>query len=125
MMRYGITFLDSDGEQVGYARVDCKGFEELCSRGDAMMHYPAATWLWEELPVLGNRVEALRSMDALVRSMNDESLVETWLMGGVPDGADHDDLVEIASDDTCFGWCVDCFCRLMRSDAFRSSGFAL
>ena len=70
------------------------------------------------------RADALHAMDLLARSFNDEGLAEAWLMGGVPDGADRDDLLDMAADDELFGWAVDCFGRLMRSKAFARSGFA-
>lgn len=44
------------------------------------------------------RVKLLKAMDTVVRSLNDESVMDLWLTSGVPDGADDDDYEEIAED---------------------------
>ena len=65
------------------------------------------------------RVELLKAMDTVVRSLNDESVMDLWLTSGVPDGADDSDYESIAEDvatpededgDTsCFEECCRCF----------------
>ena len=37
---------------------------------------------------IAKRVELLKAMDVVVRSLNDESVMDLWLTNGVPDGAD-------------------------------------
>lgn len=44
------------------------------------------------------RVELLKAMDVVVRSLNDESVMNLWLTNGVPDGADDSDYEFIAED---------------------------
>ena len=68
---------------------------------------------------VAERVELLKAMDVVVRSLNDESIMDLWLTNGVPDGADDSDYESIAEDvatpededgDTsCFEECCRCF----------------
>ena len=68
---------------------------------------------------VAERVELLKAMDVVVRSLNDESVMDLWLTNGVPDGADDSDYESIAEDvatpededgDTsCFEECCRCF----------------
>ena len=68
---------------------------------------------------VAKRVELLKAMDVVVRSLNDESVMDLWLTNGVPDGADESDYEFIAEDvatpededgDTsCFEECCRCF----------------
>jgi hypothetical protein len=44
------------------------------------------------------RVELLKAMDVVVRSLNDESVMSLWLTNGIPDGADDSDYEFIAED---------------------------
>lgn len=44
------------------------------------------------------RVELLKAMDTVVRSLNDESVMDLWLTNGIPDGADDSDYEFIAED---------------------------
>lgn len=65
------------------------------------------------------RVELLKAMDVVVRSLNDESVMDLWLTNGVPDGADDSDYEYIAEDvatpedddgnTSCFEECCRCF----------------
>lgn len=47
---------------------------------------------------VAKRVELLKAMDVVVRSLNDESVMDLWLTNGVPDGADDSDYEFIAED---------------------------
>ena len=44
------------------------------------------------------KFEALRSMNTIIKSMNDESAYNAWIYI-IPDGADDDELMEIAEED--------------------------
>lgn len=44
------------------------------------------------------RFEALKSMNTIIKSMNDESAYTAWIYI-IPDEADDDELMEIAEDD--------------------------
>lgn len=63
-------------------------------------------------------------MDDIVRCINDENIVESWLMGGVPDGdipykttISMEDIDEVAEmyDEYDFKAFVGCFLRCMKS----------
>lgn len=47
---------------------------------------------------IDNNMELLEAMDTVVRYLNDERGIEPWLMCGLPDGWDEDDLRGISSD---------------------------
>ena len=76
---------------------------------------------------VAERVELLKAMDVVVRSLNDESVMDLWLTNGVPDGADESDYEFIAEDvatpeyedgDTsCFEECCRCFTACIAAGA--------
>ena len=76
---------------------------------------------------IAERVELLKAMDVVVRSLNDESVMDLWLTNGVPDGADESDYEFIAEDvatpededgDTsCFEECCRCFTACIAAGA--------
>ena len=60
------------------------------------------------------RFEALKSMNTIIKSMNDESAYSAWIWI-IPDGADDDELQEIAEeDDETFGDACDLFAKLVK-----------
>ena len=60
------------------------------------------------------RFEALKSMNTIIKSMNDESAYSAWIWI-IPDGADDDELQEIAEeDDETFVDACDLFAKLVR-----------
>ena len=76
---------------------------------------------------IAERVGLLKAMDVVVRSLNDESVMDLWLTNGVPDGADDSDYESIAEDvatpededgDTsCFEECCRCFTACIAAGA--------
>lgn len=64
------------------------------------------------------RIELLRAMDCIMRHMNDEEVIMTWLEVGIPDGACEDDddceLIDIAEDNGEFSEIMDTFVNLMQ-----------
>ena len=76
---------------------------------------------------VAERAELLKAMDVVVRSLNDESVMDLWLTNGVPDGADESDYEFIAEDvatpededgDTsCFEECCRCFTACIAAGA--------
>ena len=60
------------------------------------------------------RFEALKSMNTIIKSMNDESAYSEWIYL-IPDGADDDELQEIAEeDDETFKDACDLFAELIK-----------
>ena len=60
------------------------------------------------------KFEALRSMNTIIKSMNDESAYDAWIYI-IPDGADDDELMEIAEEDEdIFKDACNLFAKLVR-----------
>ena len=60
------------------------------------------------------KFETLRSMNTIIKSMNDESAYNAWIYV-IPDGADDDELMEIAEEDEdSFKDAYDLFANLVR-----------
>lgn len=70
------------------------------------------------------RVKALECMDYLVMHLSNELCEQPWLMCGLPDGWDEDDLHAIAEDDEQFEGVCKTFLRVMGSVTARD-GFDL
>ena len=52
------------------------------------------------IEIVETRIYLTKEMDKFVRNkIDDEGIIECWLMCGVPDGADEADYREIAEDD--------------------------
>ena len=76
---------------------------------------------------IAERVELLKAMDVVVRSLNDEEVMDLWLTNGVPDGADESNYEFIAEDvatpededgDTsCFEECCRCLTACIAAGA--------
>lgn len=59
------------------------------------------------------KFETLRSMNTIIKSMNDESAYDAWIYI-IPDGADDDELMEIAEEDEeSFNDAVHAFMEIM------------
>ena len=69
---------------------------------------------WE----IKSRVSLLKNMNSLMCMANDESITMTWLMGGVPDGADESDYLSIAKDTESFKGCYNLFCKLIQRKGY-------
>lgn len=63
------------------------------------------------------RAEMVRSMDRLVRAINNEEYLMSWLMNGVADGditgRETDEDLEYYCDDDNYGYLMGLFLRLM------------
>ena len=60
------------------------------------------------------KFETLRSMNTIIKSMNDESAHSAWIWI-IPDGADDDELQEIAEeDDETFKDACNLFAKLIK-----------
>lgn len=79
---------------------------------------------------IAERVELLKAMDVVVRSLDDEEVMDLWLTNGVPDGADESDHEFIAEDvatpededgnTSCFEECCRCFTACIAMGAKHS-----
>lgn len=57
----------------------------------------------------------LKAMEIIVRNLNDEELILTWLTDGIPDGTplDDDEAFEDFTDDVTFADIMDTFVYIM------------
>lgn len=73
------------------------------------------------------RVDMVRSMETIARSINDEEIFMSWLMCGVADGdinrtTTDEEIVDMGyTDEDTFVDLMDCFLRCMRR-AYKSGG---
>lgn len=66
------------------------------------------------------RETILIGMNEIVTNLNNENAIESWLMCGVPDGADEEEIREMASNDRTFEECASLFLRIMsRKSAYE------
>lgn len=76
---------------------------------------------------LEERINMVRAMEFICRQINDEDVLEDWLIGGVADGdidrntSDSDIVAMGYTDDDTFVDLMDCFLRRMKG-AYRSGG---
>lgn len=68
---------------------------------------------------LDARMTQLKAMHDLISECNDENLYMSWIVNGVPDGADMDDIKGIALDDEIYNECWDLFIKLVAKDGMR------
>ena len=70
-----------------------------------------------------NRKRMVLAMEMLVRAINDEDLIDAWLMNGVPDGdiegysLDTNQVDDYFTDENNYGDLLDLFLRLMEKAA--------
>lgn len=72
------------------------------------------------------RAKMIRSMEYLVRSINNEDIMYSWLLCGVADGdingqETDEDLTDYYEDDETFAEIMDLFLKLM-SKAYKDGG---
>ena len=60
-----------------------------------------------------NRVELVKAMDLLVRSVNNEDLLDPWFMCGVADGDVENDDLEYYTEDDNFAELMKLFLNIM------------
>ena len=65
------------------------------------------------------RIEVLRAMETMARCINDEEVLEVWLINGVPDGeigfaTTDEELVYLVEDDDDFADLMHTFLNVMK-----------
>ena len=63
---------------------------------------------------MNSREKMLIGMNEIVRSLNNEDAIDSWLMCGVSDGADEEEIKAMANDDNDFVYCASLFLDIMR-----------
>lgn len=74
---------------------------------------------------LNEREIMLLGIQQIVMSFNDEDMIGPWLSLGVPDGADTEEILDMANDDEDFRYCVSLFMSLMRMKRVYEDGLFL
>lgn len=67
--------------------------------------------------VINSRIAVLKAMDNAIRNMNDEEVLDPWLMCGVPDDAWEEDYADIASDHENYVEIVRLFAKIVKNYA--------
>lgn len=63
--------------------------------------------------LIKSRIKILKEMDGYIYNIGDETLIDKWLMYGLPDGWDDDDIDDIACDDTMWKEICELFGRII------------
>lgn len=71
---------------------------------------------------LNDRERILLGAHAIMQHLNNEEAIEPWLMCGVPDGADVDEICDIANDDKQFRYITSLFLSMMRRKDIYDDG---
>lgn len=71
-------------------------------------------------PIVGNRYDILRAMNAIVYNMNNEDAYLSWI-SYVPDEATDDDLMSIAESEKSTTECTELFCHII--EVYGKYGF--
>ena len=71
------------------------------------------------------RGDMLYGMEQIIRSINDESYIMTWLSLGVPDGSSKEDIYEMAQDEETFKYCFSVFLNIMSRVADKPSSMVI
>lgn len=67
--------------------------------------------------IMERRIAVLKAMDDAIRGMNDECVMDSWLMVGVPDEASEDDYEFIAENHEEYIDIVKVFARIVKDYA--------
>lgn len=73
--------------------------------------------------LMKSRIALVKEMDVIARSLNDEDLIDIWLMNGCPDESTDEDYVYIATNLEEFKDIVKLFSRLMNRYVKDESDF--
>lgn len=66
--------------------------------------------------LIKDRMKILKEMDAYIYNIGDENLIDRWLMCGLPDGWDDEDLADIACDNALWKEICELFGEIVVSE---------
>lgn len=75
-----------------------------------------------KLPEYNTREKILIGMDQIILHLNNEECYESWLMCGVPDGADIEEVCAMANDDNDFKYCASLFLDIIHNKSAYLDG---
>lgn len=67
-------------------------------------------------PIIESKMNMLKLMDKMINEIGDEELFDSWLMLGVPDGADDDDYEYMARSEEGYKDVCELFVRLLQRE---------
>ena len=76
----------------------------------------------KEISQLNSREKILIGMNEIIMRLNNESCMTPWLVGGVPDGADEEEILVMANDDVDFKYCASLFLDIIKSKSAYEDG---
>jgi hypothetical protein len=76
----------------------------------------------EENKIFNKRELMLLGMNAIIMNLNNEDQIDSWLIGGVPDGADVEEICAMANDDDDFKYYTSLFLDIMRRKSAWDDG---
>ena len=121
MAKFWVSYWLQDGRQTG-ATLEAKDYNDI-ERQLMEMHGDmygdiADYGEQEDDRDIHERLQLVRAMDLIVRNLNDEEMMEAWLMCGVADGDikedTPDEYLEYYAEDDTFASLMALFCRTMR-----------
>lgn len=71
---------------------------------------------------MNSREKMLIGMNEIIMNLNNEGPIDSWLMGGVPDGADEEEIKAMANDDEDFKYCASLFLDIMKRKSAWDDG---
>lgn len=71
---------------------------------------------------MNKRELMLAGMNEIIMNLNNEDVIDSWLMGGVPDGADMEEICAMANDDNDFKYCASLFLDIMKRKSAWEDG---
>lgn len=71
---------------------------------------------------MSSREKILIGMNEIIINLNNEEVIDIWLMGGVPDGADEEEIREMANNDEEFKYCASLFLDIMKRKSAWDDG---
>lgn len=71
---------------------------------------------------LNSREKMLLGMNEIIINLNNENCIESWLMCGVPDGADEEEILAMANDNDDFKYCASLFLDIIKKKSAYEDG---
>lgn len=64
---------------------------------------------------MNSREKMLIGMNEIILHCNNEEAMMPWFLNGVPDGADEEEIMEMANNEDTFDYCASLFLSIVKS----------
>lgn len=71
---------------------------------------------------MNSREKMLIGMNEIIMNLNNEDVINRWLMCGVPDGADEEEICDMANNDDDFKYCASLFLDIIKRKSAWDDG---